>query len=179
MRSRLSPLPSLSLSYLTYDFGATWGSRLWQGRRANRPNFVIPSFRRRSEPADAAHSARHSVPSAIFRQSRGGQSSRRLELPSAGARRPLTGLLPARPGLQAAVAVWPFWAASTLRATGILPVWDPAGQGDLAGSWVVTHLWLHLYHQLSNYLSLRKEGPHSRRGRPLLSVRFELWGCGA
>ena len=140
MRSRLSPLPSLSLSYLTYDFGATWGSRLWQGRRANRPNFVIPSFRRRSEPADAAHSARHSVPSAIFRQSRGGQSSRRLELPSAGARRPLTGLLPARPGLQAAVAVWPIWAASTLRATGILPVWDPAGQGTSLG-----HGSLHIY----------------------------------
>ena len=77
---------------------------------------------------------------AQFQTVRGGQSSRRLELPSAGARRPLTGLLPARPGLQAAVAVWPIWAASTLRATGILPVWDPAGQGTSLG-----HGSLHIY----------------------------------
>ena len=80
------------------------------------------------------------------------------------------GLLPALPGLQAAVAERPIMAASTFRATGI-PVWDQAGQGDRSsrGS-------LHTYgfintNQLTN--QLRKEGPHSRRGRPLLSVRFE------
>ena len=38
------------------------------------------------------------------------------------------GLLPALPGLQAAVAERPIMAASTFRATGI-PVWDQAGQG--------------------------------------------------
>ena len=37
-------------------------------------------------------------------------------------------------------AVWPIWAASTLRATGILPVWDPAGQGTSLG-----HGSLHIY----------------------------------
>ena len=48
------------------------------------------------------------------------------------------GLLPALPGLQAAVAERPIMAASTFRATGI-PVWDQAGQqaGPVVGRYTL------------------------------------------
>ena len=45
------------------------------------------------------------------------------------------------PGRQAR----PIRAASTFLVTGM----GPGSSGDLARSWVVTQLWLHLYHQLT------------------------------
>ena len=176
MRSRLAPRPSLS--YLTYDFGALWGSRLWQGRRANRPNYVIPSFRRRSEPADAAHSARLSAPSAIS-DSQGGPVIKATRATFREGEAATEGPVAGRAGTSGSSGGVAHLGRLDLTGYRYPTGMGPSRSGDLAGSWVVTHLWLHLYHQLSNYLSLRKEGPHSRRGRPLLSVRFELWGCGA
>ena len=60
----------------------------------------------------------------------------------------------------------PIWATSTLRATGM----GSGRSGDLAGPWVVHNM---ASTKPQAYQTLRKEGPHSRRGRTLLSVRFE------
>ena len=82
------------------------------------------------------------------------------------------GLLPALPGLQAAVAERPIMAASTFRATGI-PGWDQAGQGP-AQSWVVTHLWLHQY--LSAYQSTQEGGPPFSKGAATPVRSFRVMG---
>jgi len=84
-----------------------------------------------------------------------------------GARRPLTGLLPAGPGLQAAVAGEAHLGRLDLTGYryGFRPVKGPR---RALGRFTI---WLHLKPQA--YQTLRKEGPRSRRGRTLLSVRFE------
>ena len=84
-----------------------------------------------------------------------------------GARRPLTGLLPAGPGLQAAVAGEAHLGRLDLTGYryGFRRVRGPR---RALGRFTI---WLHLIPQA--YQTLRKEGPRSRRGRTLLSVRFE------
>ena len=105
-------------------------TRVATGKRADCPTST-PFIFRTAGPADSS-SSRSSlslpVSTSVYNLRALAVIQGRLELPSARARRPLMGLLPALPGLQAAVAERPIMAASTFRATGI-PVWDQAGQG--------------------------------------------------
>jgi hypothetical protein len=101
------------------------------GERADCPTSTLFIFRT-AGPADSPLSRSSLLPFQLSTSAYNLRASAviqgRLVLPSARARRPLMGLLPALPGLQAAVAERPIMAASTFRATGI-PVWDQAGQG--------------------------------------------------
>ena len=74
------------------------------------------------------------------------------------------------PGRQAR----PIRAASTFLVTGM----GPGSSGDLARSWVVTQLWLHLYHQFTKRSGRRapvlERRTNAQRSRSTLRVLFIL-----
>ena len=77
------------------------------------------------------------------------------------------GLLPAGPGLQAAVAGEAH--PGRLDLSGYrYGTWQLRGPCQVVGRYTIMASSIPPVYQ-----TLRKEGPRSRRGRPLLSVRFE------
>ena len=77
------------------------------------------------------------------------------------------GLLPAGPGLQAAVAGEAH--PGRLDLSGYrYGTWQFRGPCQVVGRYTIMASPIP-----PAYQTLRKEGPRSRRGRPLLSVRFE------
>ena len=77
------------------------------------------------------------------------------------------GLLPAGPGLQAAVAGEAH--PGRLDLSGYrYGTWQFRGPCQVVGRYTIMASSIP-----PAYQTLRKEGPRSRRGRPLLSVRFE------